>query len=346
MAPDRLWRGPRGSVGRVFRPKTCFAALRAAGRSVGCAESETRNFIIVARSADTQSGLLTSLRLFYTHTRTLRTIGSLRRYRRRTIGISAYGLREEGEKRGTRVPPLRVAPAAGVADVRVSEVSSPGNARRRRGRAAREGGEGGGGEGIGREGIGREGIGIGGKGGDGKGGGEGGGESDDGEGGGDEGGGGGGEGAGGEGSGGEGGGESSDGIGGEGGVGKGVGDGRRRPAAGGTCTRGASVEQSGEHAAPGVGVVREAAGTAVMTEAAYRVETAREVAARVVGEAARRERRRAQRQRASQRGRDCGRLGGRRRWRGRQCVRQRERRQDQWRRARGRRARGRRRGRW
>ena len=62
MAPDRLWRGPRGSVGRVFRPKICFAALRAAGRSVGCAESETRNFIIVGRSVDTQSVLLTSLR--------------------------------------------------------------------------------------------------------------------------------------------------------------------------------------------------------------------------------------------------------------------------------------------
>ena len=63
MAPDRLWRGPRGSVGRVFRPKICFAALRAAGRSVGCAESETRNFIFVGRSVDTQSALLTSLRL-------------------------------------------------------------------------------------------------------------------------------------------------------------------------------------------------------------------------------------------------------------------------------------------
>ena len=46
----------RSTVGRVFRPKICFAALRAAGRSVEwCAESKTRDFIIVGRSVDTQS---------------------------------------------------------------------------------------------------------------------------------------------------------------------------------------------------------------------------------------------------------------------------------------------------
>ena len=49
--------------GRVFRPKESFAALRAAGRSIGCAESETRDFIIVGRSADTQSLYSTSRRL-------------------------------------------------------------------------------------------------------------------------------------------------------------------------------------------------------------------------------------------------------------------------------------------
>ena len=32
---------PSGSVGRAFRPKICFAALRAAGRSIGGTESET-----------------------------------------------------------------------------------------------------------------------------------------------------------------------------------------------------------------------------------------------------------------------------------------------------------------
>ena len=64
MAPDRLLRGPRGSVGRVFRPKICFAALRAVGRSIGCAESETLDFIIVGRSVDTQSELSTSRRLY------------------------------------------------------------------------------------------------------------------------------------------------------------------------------------------------------------------------------------------------------------------------------------------
>ena len=59
-ASDRLGRGPRGSVGRVFRPKICFAALRAAGRSVGRAESETRDFKKMGRSGDTQSVLSTS----------------------------------------------------------------------------------------------------------------------------------------------------------------------------------------------------------------------------------------------------------------------------------------------
>ena len=44
-----------GSVGRSFRPKICFAALRAAGRSVGIRESETPRFRIRGRSVFTHS---------------------------------------------------------------------------------------------------------------------------------------------------------------------------------------------------------------------------------------------------------------------------------------------------
>ena len=51
-----------GSVGRDIRPEIFFAALRAAGRSVGRAESETRDFKIAGRSGDTQSLLSTSRR--------------------------------------------------------------------------------------------------------------------------------------------------------------------------------------------------------------------------------------------------------------------------------------------
>ena len=47
MAKKRLPTGSGAGPKRVFRPKICFAALRAAGRSFGCAESETRDFIIV-----------------------------------------------------------------------------------------------------------------------------------------------------------------------------------------------------------------------------------------------------------------------------------------------------------
>ena len=65
---------PPGSVGRVVRvgtdggaagragrsvgrpdPQICFAALRAAGRSVGRAESETAHFTMVGRSGETLS---------------------------------------------------------------------------------------------------------------------------------------------------------------------------------------------------------------------------------------------------------------------------------------------------
>ena len=61
--------GPK-RVGRSGVPiQKIFAALRAAGRSVGCAESETRNFIFVGRSVDTQSVLLTSLRPADAHAR-------------------------------------------------------------------------------------------------------------------------------------------------------------------------------------------------------------------------------------------------------------------------------------
>ena len=51
-----------GSVGRAFRPKICFAALGAAGRSVGGTESETLSTDFVGRSLETQSVLSTSLR--------------------------------------------------------------------------------------------------------------------------------------------------------------------------------------------------------------------------------------------------------------------------------------------
>ena len=54
---------PGGSVGRAFRPKICFAALRAAGRSIGGTESETPSTDFVSRSLETQSLLSTSLRL-------------------------------------------------------------------------------------------------------------------------------------------------------------------------------------------------------------------------------------------------------------------------------------------
>ena len=69
---------PPGSVGRAARvgtdgcaacgagrsvgcpdPQICFAALRAAGRSVGHAESETPDLTKVGRSGDTQSSLST-----------------------------------------------------------------------------------------------------------------------------------------------------------------------------------------------------------------------------------------------------------------------------------------------
>ena len=53
---------PGGSVGRAFRPKICFAALRAAGRSIGGTESETPSTDFVSRSLETQSLLSTSLR--------------------------------------------------------------------------------------------------------------------------------------------------------------------------------------------------------------------------------------------------------------------------------------------
>ena len=62
---------PGGSVGRAFRPKICFAALRAAGRSIGGTESETPSTDFVSRSLETQSLLSTSLR----PTRALRPSG-------------------------------------------------------------------------------------------------------------------------------------------------------------------------------------------------------------------------------------------------------------------------------
>jgi len=53
---------PGGLVGRAFRPKICFAALCAAGRSIGGTESETLSTGFVSRSLETQSLLSTSLR--------------------------------------------------------------------------------------------------------------------------------------------------------------------------------------------------------------------------------------------------------------------------------------------
>ena len=44
----------------MFRPKIFLTALRAAGRSVGRAESETRDFKKMGRSVRTQSSLSTS----------------------------------------------------------------------------------------------------------------------------------------------------------------------------------------------------------------------------------------------------------------------------------------------
>ena len=52
-----------GSVGRSIRPNFCFAALRAAGRSVGGGESETHFFLKLGRSVRTQSAESTSHRL-------------------------------------------------------------------------------------------------------------------------------------------------------------------------------------------------------------------------------------------------------------------------------------------
>ena len=58
----RRRRQPGGSVGRASRPKICFAALRAAGRSIGGTESETLATNFVSRSLRTQILLSTSRR--------------------------------------------------------------------------------------------------------------------------------------------------------------------------------------------------------------------------------------------------------------------------------------------
>ncbi len=52
-----------GSVGWASRPEICFAALRAAGRSVGDTESETLATDFLSRSLETQSVLSSSRRL-------------------------------------------------------------------------------------------------------------------------------------------------------------------------------------------------------------------------------------------------------------------------------------------
>ena len=65
----RQRRLPGGSVGRASRPEICFAALRAAGRSVGDTESETLATDFLSRSLETQSVLSSSRRLTQNPTR-------------------------------------------------------------------------------------------------------------------------------------------------------------------------------------------------------------------------------------------------------------------------------------